>query len=248
MNLKRKNEKGITLVALVVTIVVLIILAVISIGAVFGEDGIIKRAEEARDTHLRGEQNDLDALESLDSQISELIGENGSGGEQNPEQPTEPEGPLNPTPGGKILVTTLTDIQDDEVKAEDDLGNKITVPKGFKVRTDLGDTVQEGIVIEDGIGNQYVWVPVSSTKRDNTENPIIIEKDGVEVEVNIILGRYTFADNSATVPGKETLVQAGEEYANPANYAIDTYYTELNDGTQESNGLNKGEGRNKYSI
>ena len=44
-----KKEKGITLIVLVVTIVVLIILDSISIFAVFGDSGIVKKAQEARE-------------------------------------------------------------------------------------------------------------------------------------------------------------------------------------------------------
>ena len=44
---KLKSKKGITLVALVVTIVVLLILAGVSINAVLGDNGIIKKANQA---------------------------------------------------------------------------------------------------------------------------------------------------------------------------------------------------------
>ena len=46
--MKRRSETGITLIALVVTIVILIILATISISALFGENGLIKKAQEAK--------------------------------------------------------------------------------------------------------------------------------------------------------------------------------------------------------
>ena len=45
--LKRKN--GITLIALVVTIVILIILTTISINAIFGENGLIGKAKQAKE-------------------------------------------------------------------------------------------------------------------------------------------------------------------------------------------------------
>lgn len=41
------QAKGITLIALIITIVVLIILATITINFVFGEDGLIARAQQA---------------------------------------------------------------------------------------------------------------------------------------------------------------------------------------------------------
>ena len=47
-NLKNGRQRGITLIALVVTIVVLIILATVSIITVFGDNGIISRAEESK--------------------------------------------------------------------------------------------------------------------------------------------------------------------------------------------------------
>ena len=47
-DLKNNRQKGITLIALVVTIVVLIILATVSIITVFGDNGIISRAEESK--------------------------------------------------------------------------------------------------------------------------------------------------------------------------------------------------------
>ena len=42
-----KNNKGITLIALIITIIVMLILAAVSINMVIGEDGIIKKSEEA---------------------------------------------------------------------------------------------------------------------------------------------------------------------------------------------------------
>ena len=46
----KNGVKGITLIALVLTIIVLIILATVSISMVFGEDGLIARAELAQET------------------------------------------------------------------------------------------------------------------------------------------------------------------------------------------------------
>ncbi len=46
-NKKIIQEKGITLIALVVTIVVLLVLAGVSIVVLFGDNGIIKQANES---------------------------------------------------------------------------------------------------------------------------------------------------------------------------------------------------------
>ena len=44
----KKQERGITLIALVVTIVVLLILAAVSISMLGGENGIITQAQNAK--------------------------------------------------------------------------------------------------------------------------------------------------------------------------------------------------------
>ena len=48
MNTKRKNARGITLIALVITIILLLILAGVTINALSGENGILKRATQAK--------------------------------------------------------------------------------------------------------------------------------------------------------------------------------------------------------
>ena len=45
---KLKNQKAITLIALIITIIVLLILAGISIGALTGDNGIIKNARKSK--------------------------------------------------------------------------------------------------------------------------------------------------------------------------------------------------------
>ena len=48
LNIKTKDKKGITLVALVVTIIILVILAGVSINLVIGNSGIIAKAQIAK--------------------------------------------------------------------------------------------------------------------------------------------------------------------------------------------------------
>ena len=67
----RKNEKGITLIALVVTIVVLLILAGVSIAMLTGENGIIKQASNAKD-----ETDQAKVEELVDLAVNSLIAEN----------------------------------------------------------------------------------------------------------------------------------------------------------------------------
>ena len=57
--MRRNTQKGITLVALVVTLVVLLILASITIGAITGENGILRNANDAKEQTEIGEEKEI---------------------------------------------------------------------------------------------------------------------------------------------------------------------------------------------
>ena len=85
--LKRKvysNQTGITLIALVVTIVVLLILAGVSLNALFGDSGIIKKAQDAQNKMDQAVENDQKGINELsnwlDSKINGSAGGNTTGG------------------------------------------------------------------------------------------------------------------------------------------------------------------------
>ena len=58
METKKRATKGITLIALVVTIVVLLILAGVSINLIIGQNGLIKKAGDAKNSSKQGEVTD----------------------------------------------------------------------------------------------------------------------------------------------------------------------------------------------
>ncbi|MBR3152555.1 MAG: hypothetical protein IKF52_02990, partial [Clostridia bacterium] len=61
-----KKQKGITLIALVITIIVLLILAGVTIAMVVGDNGILTRSREAKDTtNIKKIQEEVD-LEAAD--------------------------------------------------------------------------------------------------------------------------------------------------------------------------------------
>ena len=70
--IKNKQEKGITLIALVVTIVVLLILAGVSLNLVIGNDGIMKRAKEAKNRYAEAQTNEEKQLNELANGIDEM--------------------------------------------------------------------------------------------------------------------------------------------------------------------------------
>ena len=67
----KRNMKGITLVALVVTIVVLLILAGVSIDLVLGDNGIIKKAQEAKKRTEEASQNEQVAMEEIAENLTD---------------------------------------------------------------------------------------------------------------------------------------------------------------------------------
>ena len=64
----KKNNKGITLIALVITIVILIILAGVAINLTLGENGILKKAENAREEYKMAQAKEKLELEILEVQ------------------------------------------------------------------------------------------------------------------------------------------------------------------------------------
>ena len=224
------NQTGITLIALVVTIVVLLILAGVSLNAIFSENGIIKRAQDAQNKMDQATQNDLDSINELNNWIDGKV--NGTAGG-------------NETPTEKPLITDSSLTSNDRttsesttVIAKDKKGNQVVVPGGFKISSASGESVQQGIVIEDKDGNQFVWVPVSNINGDGSNK--IVKDDGSKVEIT--LGRYTFATSS---PGTPTPIQKGSEYDQTTlaqatagrldtKYKAGSYYYELN-GSRTSN-------------
>ena len=165
------NQKGITLIALVITIVILIILATISINFVFN-GGLIDRAEQARDYYQNDEAYTDESVSNLTGYIDGLINgiEGGSGGGGTGDDDEVQKISDVKTPSGED-VNPFTDPVTD---LEDDFGNIVKVPGGFGIAEDSGTKVEEGIVIEDADGNQFVWIPVgnyTATDLESEEDP-----------------------------------------------------------------------------
>ena len=181
---KRNNQKylrrksGITLVALVITIIILLILAGVALSTLTGNDSIIQNAGTAVEGYNTQQEADEAVLNSIAGYLEQYM----TGGGNNP-----------PSTGGEApLITTATGIHSETTEYQDAKGNKIVVPGGFKVRTDIATTVDKGIVIEDSTGdsnstgNQFVWVPIGTITKSNDE------------EVTIEFGRYKDFDLTAS--------------------------------------------------
>ena len=179
-----KKNKGITLVALVVTIVVLLILAGVSINLVLGNNGIIAKAKEAETKSAEASQNDLKGMNGLVSEMEGALAGNGSG---------------NGGAGGSGTDT--------KVPAE---ATKETAPYfPDNTFTKKEGTIETGLVIKDGSGNEYVWVVVPRT---------------TAVYATTGLGKTTFTDADYTSIEND-LKEYTKTYRNGTEHS-DTWYAD----------------------
>ena len=255
-----KNNKGITLVALVVTIVVLLILAGVSINLVLGDNGIVKKAQDAKTKSAEASENDLKGMNSLVSEMEGALAGNGSTG----------SGSGNGNTGsGNNFVTKNTEVTYPD--------GKVWIPEGFKISKDSASTVQGGVVIEDKDGNQFVWVPVATIadykrtaystnvateETDTATNSIKIkssssisdyftealpedEKTSVERYKGFYIGRYEAGDKESTGTTKATFRTSSSDTSNsvtikadqvPYNYVTRTQAISLAEGFKTQQG------------
>ena len=189
--MKKVNSKnGITLIALVITIIVLLILAGVSINAISGDNGIVPKAKDAKEETDEAISEEKSELERLDASIDTALGKDVS-------------------EFGKLKEANS--YVESKIVVSDKNGDYVTIPAGFKIAADSGNSVIEGIVIEDddvidgGSGNQYVWVPVTvDANGDATE--LYTDTGTLSNGEEIKLSRYLFENNG-------NAVDRGEEYA-----------------------------------
>ena len=145
-----KKDSGITLVTLAVTILIIIILAGVTINATLGDNGLLKQAQDAKNLAESTTSETEDKMEEVLQEYKNVMAEDES--INNPNTNTEPEDPVDPpeseTPTVEDSKNNGIEFKED-TEIEDVNGNKIIVPEGFKIASDSGNTVQQGIVIED---------------------------------------------------------------------------------------------------
>ena len=101
----------------------------------------------------------------------------------------------------------------------DDLENQVRIPKGFKIAEDSATTVEDGIVIEDLVGNQFVWIPAKT--EDKGGATINLSTGGTET---IVYQRTTFTGENITTKFTETMPSDEEASVNAwGGYYIGRY-------------------------
>ena len=184
---------------MVVTIVVLLILAGISLNLVLGENGIISRAQDARNQTAEGQVNTEKAINALTDEMEDLISENensgnggNSGGGNSGGSGSTVDGV--PIPAGFVYVggTKASGLVISDATAD---------KEKYKGQTTVGTDLQ---------GNQFVWIPVDNIadyKRtdyagnslsSHTETLADDEKTSVETNKGFYIGRYEAGDQEST--------------------------------------------------
>ena len=192
---------------MVVTIVVLLILAGISLNLVLGENGIITKAQEARDKTEQARINTEKSMNSLEQELSNYVNktDSGNGGNSGGSQTTVenvviPEGYYY-VGGTKAKGIVISDnVADKEL----DKGKE-------NVRRDLA-------------GNQWVWVPVETPSSLYTT---VAAGQALAGSIGVKTTRYT---NSAIISGKTRGLPGSTTWREPdiltsSNYDAANYAT-----------------------
>lgn len=238
----KNNESGITMVALVVTIVVLLILAGISLGALTGDNGIINHAKDAKgDTEYAQWEEQIDVAiidaeskhrnPTMDDVIDELINK---GVIDDASQVNKKDGTITTNEPTYTIPDKLDDyivplfepgkIADKNETYTDDNGDKATIPKGFEILPEA-PTIEDGLVIQDEEGNQFVWIPVETPvadkEADGTTNKAMAIKNGDNYRGLL----YDFTSDGSTVKsGCTTTTSSYREPDIVSDYDNDTTY------------------------
>ncbi len=167
-------QKGITLIALVITIVVLLILAGVTINTVFSENGILSKAQQAKDMQIIATYQDrieIVCLDwSLDKTLDETIGIDDL---------------WEKMKNAGIILNVETDVE----KLDDNGNYVITVPEGYKFQIHINEN---GDAEVEYIGKDNALLPYIQEIKETgrTSSSINIEVTVIREGENLTLSYY----------------------------------------------------------
>ena len=177
-----------------ITIIVLLILAGIALNLTIGQNGIFTRAQKSVNTWRNAETNEQLAMGELEDWMDGYL--DGNGGDYNTGTTVEEARNQNkPFENDTTITDSCTPA------------NSIRVPEGFKIAQDSATVVEDGIVIEDKDGNQFVWIPA----RTGTGATINLSSGGT---ATIVYRRTAFERENITTLYTETMPSYEEASVN----------------------------------
>ena len=192
---KKKQERGVTIIALVITVIVLLILAGVSIAMLTGDNGILTQAKEAKEANIAGTEKEQIKL-AMQSLKMKKQSDNVSTTVAADELQNQliADGAKNVTvEAGEndSLVVKYADSKNEyTVNQNGEIGENGQTPGGpDKPGTETGGTLpstadtkpflptgatvvekdlSKGVVIKDSNGNYWTWIEVPKTIYENT--------------------------------------------------------------------------------
>ena len=215
MNKTKKNTRGITLIALVITIIVLLILAGVTIAALSGDNGIIKRAVEAKEKTNQANKDEGDTLQEMIDAINNVSPS--SEGYVESKKVNSPKVTRGMIPVKWENNNWVVCSQDDSNWYSYDSTKKwanVMLSDG----TYKADTVKVGQVVEEkDLGSMYVWIPRYAYKIAGEKN----------IEVTFLKGN--------TNEGSDGVIYTTDESTDTSKTAI--VHPAFNLGGTELNGF-----------
>ncbi len=177
--IKTKGNKGITLIALVITIIVLLILAGVTIAALSGDNGILKRATEAKEQTNQKNDEETEKIGGYESTIDQYVDGNGGGSGSGG--------------SGGGTGTNFTNVNTSDSNPAGAVPANSTV-----VEADAS----KGIVIKDKNNNEWVWIEVPKTTvfsglTIDTTNTLT-DQNYTDIKNKLITYATTYRKGSAT--------------------------------------------------
>ena len=251
-----KNSNGITLIALVVTIVILIILSVISVSALFGENGLIKKAQEAKQHQANAIAMEAGQMQTLTDKYTNII----------TWDPTAPADTTAPTVNIEIkeVIDTRIQIQAtaiDETGLAENETYKFYINGEEKEKNTTGECKFEGLTAE----TKYVIKVEAKDKAGNIGNAIkevTTTKPTISTSTSYV-GCYADVNEDGKVEG---IIYAdlavggngtalGQSYNIPVETGLKNYYvSETGHNGQFGNGkdvirvIEGSQGKNRFYV
>ena len=190
---KRKQERGITLIALITTIIVLLILAGITIGAITGSNGIIGQAQSAKEETEISQEKEI-----IDISTVEAMGKNNRGNLEEEEF----QNAIDKHTNGKA---TVSDIGEEFEVFFEESNRYYTVDKDGNL---LGQI--------DAVGDKY---PGDITKKE--DGTVLDGSEEHPYEINCIedLVALSNMSNTETFENKTIILQKNLNFKSKSSYA-----------------------------
>ncbi len=198
--MKKREEKGITLIALVVTIIVLLILAGITLGTLLGNDGIISKANQAKE-----ETEIAQWEERIDSAIIDAENKH-----------------RNPTLDDVIDELLIDEIIADESKVDKDTGAITTREPVYTIVGKLDDYLDKEGPDEPVLAEHTVTYNYSENGGTNADRTSATVKEGESIDLTIGATKngYTFLGWNTNANAHEGLQELSMGSGDVTLYAI----------------------------